>query len=82
MPAHYGQTSSEKIAEENQTCRQVVREIGNFGISERQRLFIIYLLALELEDVEAMKSVTSLVRELDNQTFIVDKADDAASSDV
>ena len=79
MPTHYGQTTSEKIAEENQACRQVVKEIGNFGVSDRQRLFIIYLLAMELEDVEAMRSITSLVRDVDKTTFIVDRADDQPS---
>lgn len=60
----YGEASSEKAASENQICRQMVREINNFGITQRQTLIVIYLLAAELENVEAMKALTKLVREV------------------
>jgi hypothetical protein len=63
-PVRYGQMKSEKMAEENELCRQMMREINNFGISERQRLMLIFLLAQELENVEQMKAVTKLVREV------------------
>ena len=74
----YGQaTSSEGLAEEKQTCRQIAREIANFGVSERQRLFIIYLLAMELEDVSSMKQLTDTVRALGgSDLFLIDRADD------
>lgn len=60
----YGQSSNEKRAEENRVCRQMLREITNFGITQRQQMFLIYLLATELENVEHMKAITSLVRDL------------------
>jgi len=60
----YGQAQSEKWAQENEICRQIVREINNFGISQRQSLMVIYLLAVELEDIEKMRALTRLVREL------------------
>ena len=60
----YGQSSSEKVADENNICRQMVREINNFGVTQRQTLLVIYLLAMELENVEQMRSITKLVREL------------------
>ncbi len=60
----YGQLQSEKTAEENQICRQVVREISLFGVTERQRLLIIYLLALEVEDIERMRAITSTIKDL------------------
>jgi len=60
----YGQAPSEKMAEENQVCRQIVREINNFGVSQRQTLMVMYLLASELENVEQMQSLTRLIREL------------------
>lgn len=63
-PVRYGQLKSERLAEENQVCRQIVREISLFGITERQRLMIIYLLALEIEDVERMRSITAFIKEL------------------
>jgi hypothetical protein len=64
VPILYGKTQSEKRAEENQVCRQIVREINNFGITQRQMLFLIYLLGSELENVEHMRAITKLVREL------------------
>jgi hypothetical protein len=60
----YGQLKSEKLAEENTVCRQIVKEIANFGVTQRQQLLIIYLLALELENTEQMQNITALVREL------------------
>lgn len=63
-PVLYGQSQSEKRVEENTVCRQIVREINNFGISQRQTLLLIYLLASELENVEQMRVITKLVREL------------------
>lgn len=72
----YGQTDSEKVAEEKQVCRQIVNEITNFGISETQRLFVIYLLALELENVEHMKEMTEHVRALGGRDlFLIDRAE-------
>lgn len=63
-PTLYGQAQSEKMAEENQVCRQIVREINNFGVSQRQTLMVMYLLATELENVEQMRALTKLIREL------------------
>ncbi len=63
-PVMYGQTPGERRADENNVCRQIVKEINNFGITQRQSLVVIYLMALELEDAEKMRSITRLVREL------------------
>ena len=60
----YGQAQSEKRAEENEGCRQIVKEINNFGITQRQTLLLIHLLASELENIEHMRAITRLVREL------------------
>lgn len=70
-PIRYGQARSEKLAEENQTCRQIVKEIGNFGISERQRALIIYLLALELENAGHMQAIAGLVKDLVGKEMFV-----------
>ncbi len=66
----YGQSTSEKQAEENLVCRQILKEISNFGITQRQQLFLIYLLGTELENVEHMKAITSLVRDLGSDAFL------------
>jgi len=73
----YGQLPAEKVASENTVCRQIAYEISNFGINERQRLMLIYLLAMELENVEHMQSITGLVRELGRgSAFIIAPEDD------
>jgi hypothetical protein len=59
----YGQMQSEKTAEENRTVRDIVKEISNFGINERQRWLIIYQLALEFENVDDLREVTSFIKE-------------------
>jgi hypothetical protein len=45
-------------------CREIVKEIKDFGISQRQLLYTIYLLALELENVTAMKSLSKTIGEI------------------
>lgn len=70
-PVLYGQAQSEKRADENNVCRQMVREINNFGITQRQALMLIYLLASELENIEHMKAITKLVRELGGDDLFI-----------
>jgi hypothetical protein len=60
----YGEFQSEKIAEENRIAREIVKEISNFGINERQRWLVIYQLALELENVGDLQEITSFIKEL------------------
>lgn len=50
--------------EKRMECRQIVQEIRKFGItSQRQILYLIYLLSLEVEDPATMKSLTSAIKE-------------------
>lgn len=60
---YYGELQSEKLTKENETAREIVREINNFGINERQRWLIIYLLSMELEIVEDLKKMTNFIKE-------------------
>jgi len=60
----FGKLASEVTAQENLTCREIVREISLFGVSERQRLLIIYLLAMEIEDIEKMRAIVDTVKEV------------------
>lgn len=67
----YGQQlASEKVAEENTYCRQIVSEISQFGVNQRQRMMIIYLLALELENAEELRAVCDVVREVRGDVFV------------
>lgn len=44
------------------TCRDILSEINNFGISELQRITLIHLMSLELEDVALMKEIAKLTK--------------------
>ena len=49
--------------DKRQICRDIVKEIKDFGVNQRQILFIIQLLAMELENREVMNSLTKAVGE-------------------
>lgn len=50
--------------DKRQTCREIVREIKEFGVNQRQILFLIHLLAMELENREAMRAISKVVGEV------------------
>ncbi len=60
----YGKTSEEKNAEKLIQCRQIVSEILNFGVDESQKLQIIKLVALELENNASMKKIVNIVSDI------------------
>jgi len=66
----YGKTEKDLLVEKSIECRNIVKEIIRYGVSESQKKKIIYLLSLELEDTEIMKEITSLVH-----TSIEDKSE-------
>jgi glutathionylspermidine synthase len=72
MSVVFGELASEKIAEENELCRKIVSEISQYGVSDRQRLFIVYLLSLELEDTELMQILTQTIRQAGTKSFILE----------
>ena len=46
--------------EKRMECRRVIQEIKSFGItSQRQLLYLVYLLGLEMEDPATMKAITN-----------------------
>lgn len=51
----------EKNALEKIKCRQIVREILDFGVSQEQIKVLINLLALELEDRELMLKINDFL---------------------
>ena len=59
----YGTTKSELDADNILMCREIVKEILNFGVSEEQKIKIIHLLSLELEDRNLMLSIVKSVNE-------------------
>ena len=52
----------EKIARERAESRQIVKQILDFGITEEQKLDIIYELALNLNNNQAMKDIANLLK--------------------
>lgn len=71
MQEKFGKLESEKLTEESKIAREIVKEIGQFGINDRQRWLIIYYLSMELESVEEMKAMTSHIKEVKgNDIFI------------
>lgn len=69
----YGELGSEKLAAESQVARQIVREIDHFGINDRQRWLVIYNLALELENIDEMKKLTSFIKEVKGDNLFISR---------
>lgn len=67
----FGKTPAEHAAEENETCRNIVKEIMNFGVTERQQLMIIYLLSMQLENAEHMQVLSSIIKEIGGQALFL-----------
>lgn len=59
----YGQIQAEKLASDIQICREIVKEIGDFGINDKQRITIINLLAMELENNNLSREIVKLIRD-------------------
>lgn len=49
--------------EKRQECRNILLEIRNFGVNQRQILFLIQLLAMELENTDVMRAITRAIGE-------------------
>ena len=57
-----GKMTSDDAAERILMCRKIVNEIENFGVNELQRLHIIYLLSLTLENRDHLTEISSIVK--------------------
>ena len=60
----YGKTKEDVKAEKSLRCRQIVSEIMNFGVDESQKLQIIKLMAMELENNHSMKKIVNTISEI------------------
>lgn len=69
----YGQLPSEKMAEDSKVAHEIVREVNNFGISDRQRWLTIYYLAMELENISEMQELTGYIREVKGDNLFISK---------
>mgnify|MGYP003121720486 FL=1 len=60
----FGETELEIDAEKMLECRQIVKNLINFGLTESQKLQIIYLLSLEMESRDALNIITESVNRI------------------
>ncbi len=63
---HYGVSTEENTASNTQKCRQIVKTLLQFGVSEQEKLKIIFLLSLELENHDYLQEISSLVKRLED----------------
>lgn len=63
-----------KEMKEQSVCRDILKEILNFGVSEHQKKFLIRLLALELEDTNMMNRIVETMsgKETNSNKLIID----------
>tara|TARA_A100001515_G_scaffold145037_2_gene151470 strand:+ start:1020 stop:1301 length:282 start_codon:yes stop_codon:yes gene_type:complete len=66
MPEKIGETEAELEASQLVECRQIVRNVINFGVTEKQKIHLIYLLSLELESRDAMNIIVDSVKKIKN----------------
>jgi|LakMenE01Jun11ns_1017448.scaffolds.fasta_scaffold8436442_2 hypothetical protein len=64
-----GESDTDKITKSLQKCRQIVGEINNFGINDFERVQIINLLSLEIEDRDLMSDLTSIIKDFRGDLF-------------
>lgn len=50
-------------AHKRMECREIVKEIKEYGVNQRQFLYLIYLLSLELENRDVMLALTKAIGE-------------------
>jgi len=60
---------------EKQECREIIKEILNFNVSQRQVLELINLLSLELENREWMAAIRKAVKEVRGNSVIIAKSE-------
>lgn len=60
----YGTTSEERLLKEKQGSREIVKEILDFGITDRQKYQIVKLLAENFDNYLHMQVTTWLINEL------------------
>lgn len=70
-----GQTEVDKKARSLSKCREIVAEINNFGVNDFERLQIIHLLSLELEDRDLISDFAEVIKGYRGDVFEESKND-------
>lgn len=58
MEHKFGLSETEKYYKQMQDCRDIVKKIMDFGVSQKQVMRLIYLLSLELENNDHMTKIS------------------------
>lgn len=61
---YYGELEVEKDLKQKTKCRNIVKEIIKFGVSNKEILMVVQYLCFELEDRDAMLKLDVLMKEL------------------
>lgn len=64
MSESYGKSEAEQQLDKIMTCRDIVKTIMNYGVSQEQIVLIIQGLGYELENHDHMVEVVGLSREI------------------
>jgi hypothetical protein len=67
MSEKIGNTKTDKWANEQLACRKIVNEISKLGVTDEQKLEIIRLLSLELNNHELIVSIHEIVKDAKEQ---------------
>ena len=70
-----GQTEVDKKARSLSKCREIVAEVNNFGVNDFERLQIIHLLSLELEDRDLISDFAEVIKGYRGDVFEEKKTD-------
>ena len=57
----FGTSSEEKLIQDKIKAREIVQTVIQYGVNEAQLEQMIYLLAMELENVDLMKELTQSI---------------------
>ena len=61
MTKQYGTSEEENQIKDNIKAREIVQTVLEYGISQTQLVQMVYLLSLELDNVDLMKQITSAI---------------------
>jgi hypothetical protein len=72
--------SKAKILSDRKKARDIVKEITSFGVNDDQIIHIIYLLSLNLENVDTMKETTVFLKKFTENINTENKDDNIVIS--
>lgn len=69
-----------RLLNDRSRARDIVKEITNFGVNDNQIMHIVYLLSLNLENLENMKEITSFLKKFTDSINTENKEDNIVSN--